>query len=341
MINTGRLKTWTLASLLAIACAAPQFAWAQGSFKRIVVFGTSLSDPGNAFVLYGGTNTPPDYEVNDFLVPPARAPYARGGHHFSNGLTWIEQFARRLGLAGKVRAALRSANPGATNYAVGGARAYEDGINFNLSQQVQTFLDDSGGQAASEDLYVIEMGGNDIQDAIDVFVRTLMQTGDEAQAMQAAGATLANSLQSIADQIVLLWSRGATKFLVWNAPDVSLTPAVKLAGPGAIALAQALSAGFNIGLQGDPTTAELDGVLPNLAQLPGIQLTLLDVYSKVHEIVAAPAGFGLTNVNTACITRVAPFHCQNFDEYLFWDGIHPTTAAHAIIAQFAAATLAQ
>jgi phospholipase/lecithinase/hemolysin len=322
--------------------AVPGWA-AQPPFSNIVVFGTSLSDPGNAFVLYGGTNTAPSYDVDDFLVPPPQAPYARGGHHFSNGATWVEQFARPLGLARSVRPALRGANSGATNYAVGGARAYEDGTNFNLSRQVQTFLDDSGSRASPEGLYVIEMGGNDIRDAMLAYLGALAQTGDR-EAMQAAGAVLAQSLRSIGENIFDLWSAGATKFLILNAPDLSLTPAIQRldgASPGAAQLARALSAGFNLGLQGDPRTPEPDGVLPSLAGLPGIELIVLDLYSKVYEIVGSPAGFGLSNVNTACITpNVAPFHCQNFDEYLFWDGIHPTSAAHAIIAQFAAATLA-
>ena len=72
-------------------------------YSAIVVFGTSLSDSGNAFALRGGTNTPPDYILDPLLVPAA--PYARGGHHFSNGATWVEQFARSLRLAGSVRPA--------------------------------------------------------------------------------------------------------------------------------------------------------------------------------------------------------------------------------------------
>ncbi len=76
----------TAVALLAVATATAVDA-ARPAYDGIVVFGTSLSDPGNAFALLGATNTPPDYLVDPLLVPAA--PYARGGQHFSNGATWI------------------------------------------------------------------------------------------------------------------------------------------------------------------------------------------------------------------------------------------------------------
>jgi phospholipase/lecithinase/hemolysin len=31
--------------------------------------------------------------------------------------------------------------------------------------------------------------------------------------------------------------------------------------------------------------------------------------------------------------NVAPFRCYDADAFLFWDGIHPTKAGHAILAR--------
>ena len=132
-----RLRFATLlACTAALSLGMPGLSGqARAPYSGIVVFGTSLSDSGNAFALRGGTNTPPDYILDPLLIPGA--PYARGGHHFSNGATWVEQFARSLRLAGSVRPAFGSDSLKATNYAVGAARAYDDGHNFNLSNQVQ------------------------------------------------------------------------------------------------------------------------------------------------------------------------------------------------------------
>ena len=306
-------------AMLAFATAVVRTA-AHGPFASIVAFGASLSDSGNAFALRGGTNTAPDYLLDPLLVPSA--PYARGGHHFSNGATWIEQFARSQGLAGSVRPAYQSSGNG-TNYAVGGARAWEDGVNVNLSAQVDAFLGDVGAVAPADALYTIEMGGNDIRDALVAY-----PTGHGA-ILQAANISMFNN-------ILRLYAAGARTFIVWRAPNVGLTPAIRRLNdinPGAAQLATGLTQGFNAGL---------DGVVAQLsAGLPGIRIVRLDAFGLLNHIVADPAAFGLTDVTSACVTpNIPPCTYQSPDEFLFWDGIHPSNAVHAIIANEAALALA-
>ena len=299
-----------LASFVAVSARAAPPA-------QIVVFGDSLSDPGNAFALLGGTNTPPDYSVDALLIPDR--PYAKGGHHFSNGDTWVEQLARTWRLAPNANPAFRGNAPKALNFAIGGARAGANG-GGNLDVQVGAFLQRSGGIAPSDALYVIAIGGND--------VRAAAAAADPLPALQ-AGA------QGIATQIAILYARGARRFLVWNSPDLGLSPALLALDqvlPGSAAGASFLSQTFN--------DVFLAAALAEVDALDGIAIARFDVFTKLHEIVAQPQAFGLTNVTSACITpQSAPFFCQNPDEFLFWDGIHPTRAAHGIIAHEVATAL--
>jgi phospholipase/lecithinase/hemolysin len=74
--------------------------------------------------------------------------------------------------------------------------------------------------------------------------------------------------------------------------------------------------------------------------LPGIEIVRFDAFTEINNIVANPAKFGLNDVTTACITpNVPPFQCRQPDRHLFWDGIHPTRAGHAIAAVLVGKTL--
>jgi phospholipase/lecithinase/hemolysin len=324
MLNATRfLRSFSGCSLLVVlvVLGTTGSGVAQVPYDRIVIFGDSLSDTGNGFALIHAGITPPDYSLGMFLVAPA--PYARGGHHLSNGASWVELFARPLGLAGSIRPAFQSANPNATNYAVAAARAYDDGLNVNLQAQLSAFLEQFGGIAPADALYVIQFGGNDVRDALVAFA----SGGDGTAILQEA-------LASIASAVTTLYAAGARHVLVWNVPDVGLTPAVRILDgitPGAALLASFLTTTFN---------ANLAAVLSPLAALPGMDLVSFDAYALITAIVANPASFGLSDVENPCVTpNTPPFACQNPDDFLFWDGIHPTTAAHAIVARTVATLL--
>jgi phospholipase/lecithinase/hemolysin len=301
--------------LFALIFMSPAWLAAQTGFSHIVAFGASLSDPGNAFALTGLQVTPPYNTLDSLLVPPV--PYAKGGHHFSNGATWIEQFAQSLGLAADAASAFRGSG---SNYAVGGARAHEDGINFNLSVQVNRFLQDVGGVASPDALYALEFGGNDIRDVLVSQDPTI----------------IGEALGRIGENIYLLYQSGARKFLVWNVPDIGLSPAVRIldqVSPGAAAAATYFSYLFN---------EQLGYLSADLAQLPGIEIVLFDANQVLNDLVGDPESFGLVEVEEACVMPGRPpFQCKEPDDYLFWDGIHPTRAVHAILALDAARTLAQ
>ena len=303
-------------SCLAIAAAFLVSTPARGAaqeYSEVVVFGDSLSDSGNAFALRAAAATPPDLGLDGLLIPSA--PYARGGHHFLDGATWVEQLARSLRVSGSARPAFQSSSAVARNFAVGGARAREDGINVNLPAQVAAYLERTGGTASPTALYVIAVGGNDVRDALFAFSRG-----------QDGGPILAAALGSIAQTITALSAAGARTFLVWNVPDIGLTPALRMSGPAAAQGATNVSFAFN---------TPLAAILGQISRaLPAVRIVSFDAFGLLRSIVADPAAYGMSNVTAACVMpNEPPFACGQPDEFLFWDGIHPTRATHAIIAQ--------
>jgi phospholipase/lecithinase/hemolysin len=319
------MKPAFISTVLVLMLLLPSWAAAQTTFGRIVVFGTSLSDSGNAFALRGTQHTPPYDKLDPVFLTPGAFPYAKGGHHFSNGATWVEQFSRPLGLAGDTRAAFQSSSAKAGNYAVGGARAREGTEDVSLSAEVNTFLQAVNGGAPSDGLYVIEMGSNDVRDAFASYA-----SGGNGDVI------LEQALTAIGNNIGTLYAAGARRFLVWNVPDIGLTPALRTLDkmiPGAAALGTLVTSGFN---------SNLNLLLASLAPLPGIEIAKLDVFKVLHEIVAEPTAFGLSVADSACVMpNTPPFECKKPDDYLFWDGIHPTKAVHSIVAQDVAIMLTQ
>jgi hypothetical protein len=105
--------------------------------------------------------------------------------------------------------------------------------------------------------------------------------------------------------IATLYAAGARQFLVWNVPDIGLTPAVAILDaqlPGTAALATLMTQVFN---------ALLSTALAALLPLPGITIVPFDAFAPVSAVHATPGQFGLTKVTDACLTpHVPPFACR-------------------------------
>jgi phospholipase/lecithinase/hemolysin len=313
----------------------PAFAAAQNEQSELVVFGDSLSDTGNKFAITGFANTPPYSELLDFFLV-ADGPYTRGGLHHSNGATWVEQYAMPRGLAGDVRPALRSQGKG-RNYAYGGARARPGlpiipNLNQQLPTQVENFLADVNSNAPANALYMLFIGSNDIFDA--VVALSIDPTGN------LSNTVIQQAIVSIATEIGKLANAGATHFVVINAPDLGLTPAIKLVDASISAADPNIPAGLVIAAATVFSEAFNGALNTVVGAIPGVEI--INIFDTFQELVLDPQAFGLTNSTDACVTpEQPPYACKEADDYVFWDGVHPSKKAHAIIAHVVAEALAQ
>jgi outer membrane lipase/esterase len=312
------LTSWGFKFLaLTLIVSAP--ALAGEASKRFVVFGDSLSDPGNYYALFGRVSEPP-------FDPIPSAPYDEHGHRFTNGPTWIEQltFLRLSEDSGRPA----FAKPGVyTNYAVGRARARPGAPEFayyDLGTQVAAFLNDFHGVASANSTYVVWIGSNDLDDAL----AAAQTSADES------GLIIQSALAALASNIQTLWAAGARSFFVPNLPDFGLTPAAQAQGPAGIAGATQLSTIYN---------GYLAQVLAELQALPDIKITTLDVFSVLHVVVAHPAAFGILDVQSPCLSFYVTLDpiCSHPNTHLFWDAIHPTVAGHVALEEAAARALRQ
>jgi outer membrane lipase/esterase len=270
------------------------------SYTGLYVFGDSLSDTGNIAKLIG--SNPGQVITGNSYIPGQ--PYASG--QFTNGDVWVKSFAEMIGLAPYATAALN----GGGNFAFGGARTSTDGSGLppSLTAQAGLFIGKTGGMAPSGALYVVAGGGNDARDAL----QAAATSADPYGVIGAAAWAYAQHTGAIVDS---LQAAGAQHIIVWDAPNLALAPAVQAQGSGATFLGGLVSAAMNGAL-----AARLRGEAG---------VSLFDLFGVQGQIYANPSAYGLSNVSDACGAVV---NC-NASTYLYWDGIHPTAAGHAILAQ--------
>jgi phospholipase/lecithinase/hemolysin len=296
--------------ILAVICLFPAAVTARADYDRLVVFGDSLSDPGNAYELTGTALKPPYTE----LIPDY--PYARGGHHLSNGATWIERLAKQMKLRKSAGPALRL--PGKfSNYAVDRSRACTDSPSpsyIDLTTQVGMFLTQFD-TASDKSLYVLFVGGNDVRDAL---------VNPEMGEM-----ILGCALLSLSDNIRRLIEAGARTFLIPNVPNLGMVPAVAMQGPEAQQGATEVSYFFNQQLESILAGFEIeyDGL---------VTFYRLDTFGLLTQVSAEHPEL---NVTDPCIDVFSGSVCKHAKTYLFWDGIHPTRTGHKLIAEEAASVL--
>lgn len=194
-----------VAGVLALTSAVSQAAP-----SKLIVFGDSLSDNGNASALVGryGLNLP-------------AAPYFEG--RFSNGPVAVEVMASQLGLR-------------LENHAFGGALT---GLNNRIDAfglldgtgvqgQINSYLGDVGTTDPSA-LYVVWGGGNDFLSS-------------------PSASTVTTVVNNLVQNVTRLYQAGARDFFVPNLPDLATTAdAIKAGGEKQAGIHQ-ISLAFNAAL---------------------------------------------------------------------------------------------
>ena len=292
-----------LLALLPLATGIT-FADTEHGYSRIFIFGASFIDTGNHFVITGETAHPP-FE----LFGPS---YGIGGHHFSNGRTWVELMAQEMELTEWAKPAFR--DPAFGNYAVGYGQARElDGDALpSLYEQVQAWIDNGHctGAPMDDTLFVMDSAYFDVADILaghDPFV------------------VLSGMTTSIATNIGILRECGARNLLFAYIPPLETSPIVPHDPT-----APSLSAIYNYMF--------LQPVLDAYRSEPfNMNVSVVDYFAFVSGMMAAPEAFGLTNVTDSCVTFgvTEGAFCKDRDEYFFWDPLHPTKKVHALFAEVA------
>jgi phospholipase/lecithinase/hemolysin len=247
----------------------------------------------------------------------AAPPYYGG--RLANGPIWVERLAERLDLGHRTEnnAVPAPSLAGGTNYAFGGAETGPglskacvpvNGVKScapNIGLQIETFFED-GRTLEGDELIVVQGGANN----------------KSAQ----------NAANELADHVATLAAAGGEFFLVPNLERLSQYPA-----------------GYDPDSHWDKFVAKFDAELQQqLDELEGnlnITIVRLNMLELSDAIINNPAAFGFLNVtDPACpgcgfgipAPDAADTIVANPEEYLYWDTVHFTTAAHRIFGDAAA-----
>lgn len=296
-------------------------AFAALAFASLAAPAAAQDDPYNTTIFFGDSLT--DAGFFRPLLPASVRPVT-GQFTTNPGDVYSQIIADFYGTNGDANGNGQTGD----NYAAGGAR-----VNINttgalgpipsLQTQVNNYLASTGGTADPNSLYTVFGGANDLF------------------AITNAGADPATTIGgAVAGQVAIvgqLTAAGARYIFVPNIPDLGATPAFRAQGP----IAQG---------QGTALTVTYNNALYSGLNAAGLRYIPLNNFALINEIIANPGLYGFTNTTgTACqpqitansltcnptsyVTPTAP------EDYVFADGVHPTTASHRILASYALSVL--
>lgn len=327
-------KLLTLLSLF-LCC---QFSFAEPP-KQLVFFGDSLTDNGNLYHRL-------------FKFTPKSPPYFEG--HFSNGPVWSDEIAEHYGKKYATRY---------LNYAVGGATTilrnpFQGYLPWELKDEINKYLIENLFSSKSDNLFIIWMGANDYlsgqlnvdKATTDVINKTvfninylvkwgakrflILNLPDLSRVPYSATVDYRENLH----QLTLAHNKKlalAIEELKKNSNinivfyDIYAEFDDLLTHPEKYKLKNTIDACWAGGYTLRDQHAILEGELQQT--LPTNVSKKIDAHQLSQFILNSPTL--ATTYSTGKLYEHAYTPCDNPNEFLFWDKVHPTTIVHHILAE--------
>ena len=319
------------------------------AYSGVFVFGDSLVDSGNALKLaqwYGGL---------PFTDLPEGAPTAALGYflgRFTDGYTFADLLANKaVGLVTKpvfpygfedpvfglpIDPFASDPNGHNLNFAYGGAQIRQgDEVVPDPDGQTDAFKDAVDNHADPNALYVFTIGGND--------VRSLAPSGGNPASLADAHGALDAAADKMLHEIAQLVDIGAHHILITGVPDVGIIPKYDLNGndvlDGVELARSAAATDYSIYLD----TLIRTQVVPALQSL-GASVTyvpLMDYQDSAGNVVAGTLSKILPEIAAlhGLTTAELAGNLLGHRDLIFFDDVHPTAQAHALVGAYSYALL--
>jgi outer membrane lipase/esterase len=301
-MRTKAIRQAALAVALSTSLIGGMAA-AQDQYSGIVIFGDSLSDPGNIPKFFGIDYPAPPYFENQF----------------SNGPVYAKYLDTLFGIGTPLQDyAIGGAETGAGNIGGLGGNASIGLPNAGINGEISLYLK-TDPTPAPHQLFIVWGGANDYFNLID----TLKGGGPTGAALKAYLTSPTGPVTEAVDNLVADVTRlaqvGVKNFVVPNLPNIGVTPSLN--GSAKTAAQGALLTQLH--------NQELAAAMGALQQRLHVNITIVDIGAAFKSVLANPARFGVDPAHTTqeCIQN--PACVANHQNYLFWDDVHPTGQVQA------------
>lgn len=358
----NRARTLCLGTLLAGLLSST--ALAESRYSTIWSIGDSLSDTGRTYARTQSVQNTKDFAKGLFGlgitsggssdVVPVGPEYLDG--RFSNGKVWVEYLNDTNG-AGPYKKDRNLAWGGATagynvnNFVAGlipKVNEQNDDLISTITKKGGFLFFDSkdykndASNFGKKPLFTLWIGGNNYRQEVEDTAFTNSGKDPKDVNLAKASQTL---LSSIPGEIVRLSEavrsrsdiaqNGAT-YYVNTIPNIGTTPKIAQSHADfADALTKEIT---NTNRQVKERLYQIQDQFDSNKRSE--RLVVVDAAALLKEVQARPGSFGFKNATDNCVNAttgkyVGACSASNVGDYLFWDEFHPTTKAHAMIADYA------